>query len=506
MRRGGPLIVLTVGGQMEIVEKAVNPKVLRWFESRGISHETVLRGGIYSGMHLQNGDANKWEVVPDDKGEVIVYPYLWKEKVVNEKYRAAGKKFYQKLNGVKTFWNADILDDPALQDSKNALIITEGENDALAAMEAGFPFVVSVPDGAPPAKQGFIEDFDVGNVKFSYIAFEWASLQKIKRITIATDNDEPGKRLAEELVRRLGRVRCNFITYPPNCKDLNEVLVNLGVDGVKDALSGGVKPYPISGVYTFKELPPEPELEPLGTGWGRLNDFIKPFYPAFMVVTGLAGAGKSTWTNQLVAQMSIDHDIKVAIASFEMRINPFVTDTLFAVHRERRKTREADPVEWINSNFVFIAPEPGDENDNFNIDWLVEKAQAAVIRHGIRILVIDPWNEIEHAVARRENFSDYTGRAIRALKRFGREFDCLVIVVAHPSKKGAEKQPEEITLYDISDSAHFANKADFGVVISRVGNSYETNVMIKKVRYQPLTGVPGTCFLTFSQSKKTFSQ
>ena len=102
-----------------------------------------------------------------------------------------------------------------------------------------------------------------------------------------------------------------------------------------------------------------------------------------------------------------------------------------------------------------------------------------------------------------------TRRAIRALKRFGREFDVLVIVVAHPSKSGAQKAPEEITLYDVSDSAHFANKADFGVVLSRVNGTapgYEqSQVMIKKVRYQPLTGNLGTVFLNYNTHTRTFS-
>jgi hypothetical protein len=30
------------------------------------------------------------------------------------------------------------------------------------------------------------------------------------------------------------------------------------------------------------------------------------------------------------------------------------------------------------------------------IDWILEKARAAVLRHGVRGLVIDPYNEVEH--------------------------------------------------------------------------------------------------------------
>ena len=53
----------------------------------------------------------------------------------------------------------------------------------------------------------------------------------------ATDGDEPGWRLAQELARRLGRARCAFVTYPQGCKDLNEALEKYGVRGVAACFS-----------------------------------------------------------------------------------------------------------------------------------------------------------------------------------------------------------------------------------------------------------------------------
>lgn len=508
---------------MEDVE--INPKVLEWFEKRGINGETVIRTGIYSGKRITTG--NKWEIHPDKNGEVICYPYLIGGKEVNTKYRNLGtKEFYQREGGLKVFWNQDILNDPSLQDGSKTLVITEGENDALAVMDAGYPFVVSVPDGAPAAKGEMPEGDDIDprtDKKFSYVAGAWIALKKIKKIIIAADNDEPGIRLADELVRRLGRVRCLFVHYPPECKDFNDVLVQHGPEDVLEIIESA-KEYPVSSVYRFNELPPEPPLEPLSTGWGRLDHLIKPFFPALMVVTGPANSGKSTWTNQLVAQMNIHHGCKVAIASFEMRINPFVSNSLVAVHREIGSKRQ-NSLQWLNDNFAFIAPEPDNENEQFDVDWLLEKAAMAVIRYGIRILVIDPWNEIEHAIGKRESVTDYTGRAIRALKRFGRKFGVLVIVVAHPSKAGALKaaradnirkikeknpdyaeEPERLSLYDISDTAHFANKADFGVVLTRIGRGLVTEVSIVKVRYQPESGTIGETTISYDPKDRVFGQ
>jgi hypothetical protein len=43
----------------------------------------------------------------------------------------------------------------------------------------------------------------------------------------------------------------------------------------------------------------------------------------------------------------------------------------------------------------------GDED--YDLDWLLERATDAALRDGIRVLVIDPWNELEHARRRDES-------------------------------------------------------------------------------------------------------
>ena len=84
---------------------------------------------------------------------------------------------------------------------------------------------------------------------------------------------------------------------------------------------------------------------------------------------------------------------------------------------------------FIDEYFRFIDADPtGREDVDFDLDWIIDKATDAVLRDGIRVLVIDPWNEVEHARRRDESVTDYIGRGIRALKRFARLFDVAVIV------------------------------------------------------------------------------
>jgi len=468
---------------------------LEWFQKRKISLKTLLLGKVYSVERYEGGEHQI-----SLEGKILAFPFIHDGKVVNIKYRAPGKRFYQS-GGEKVFWNADAINDVDVQSGANPLVICEGEIDGLSFIEAEYPFVVSCPNGAPPtvSSRNINPDDDKA---FSYIVKAWNELENVKSIIIATDNDDPGRCLAEELVRRLGRDRCKFVTYPEGCKDANDVLGKHGPKAVMQLLTQS-KPYPVSGLYTLDDLPKEPDLDPKSIGWDdRLN--LKAYYPAFMAVTGKANHGKSLWCNQLVANLAYMHGWPAAIASYEMRIRPFITRTLEGTYHS---LGGSDPVDqWINQNFVFIAPNPNADTDNFDVEWLIARATTAVIRHGIRVLLVDPWNEIDHATKRNENNNDYTGRAIRLLKRFGQEHEVLVIVVAHPNKWAiTNKTPENIDLYDISDTSHFANKADLGVTIYRIDGSNEGGAVVTKVRDQPDTGKNySRMMLTYDSMRRIF--
>ena len=124
------------------------------------------------------------------------------------------------------------------------------------------------------------------------------------------------------------------------------------------------------------------------------------------------------------------------------------------------------------------------------------------------MVLIDPFNEIEQNKKRDESTTEYIGRSIRKLKAFAMQYSVLVCVVAHPTKGSAHLDSSELGLYSIADSSHFANKADIGLIIGRVGDpkvDVMTGVYIKKIRYQPDAGKLGEVFLTFDKSTRLFS-
>jgi hypothetical protein len=75
------------------------------------------------------------------------------------------------------------------------------------------------------------------------------------------------------------------------------------------------------------------------------------------------------------------------------------------------------------------------------------------------------------------------------LEKFARKYHIHLIVAAHPTKIRRDKDGKYPvpSLYDISDSAHWANKPDVGIVINRADLSVnETTIKVAKARYQTI--------------------
>ena len=494
-----------------MTEQPFGPIAQAAFERRGINPETACRYGVFTGV----ANTEYGPVTPDAKGNVIVFPYTDHGKVVNAKYRGKDKKFWQQRGGRKTFWNADVMDDPALHEGRAALVITEGELDALSAIDSGYPFVVSVPDGAPPVPKDRAPD-DLEPIdpsadqsgKWEYLWNNRDRLKRIKRFILATDNDPPGQRLAAELRRRLNVARCSFVTYPDGCKDLNDVTMQHGPAGVSHLIATAA-PYPVRGLYRLNDYPPTEELETFVTGFAGWRDTLKVFAGEFMVVTGIPNHGKSSWVMNLVASLVSTHGWTAAVSSPEMPTVPQLRDRLRrwwckGPPAGRDERQRAD--DWIHRRFVFLDTDPtgtGENDEPFDLAWVIDRATEAVLRDGIRILVIDPWNEIEHAKDRGESTTEYIARSIRTLKRFARLYGVIVIVVAHPTKdiaaKGATRIPN---LYDIDGSAGWFNKCDHGLVIERAEG--ESTIHLLKVRFEE-TGTRGKYTMRFDAAAWRFT-
>ncbi len=452
-------------------------------EARGLDVEDLTRLGIAS--HQEHG------------GDWIVIPYQRNGATVNRKFRtiAGEKRFYQDKDGVKCFWNADAITDTTL--AAEPLIITEGELDAISAMQAGFARVVSVPDGAPQQAIGAEPD----SAKYSFVTDALDALRSVPTIILATDNDGPGVNLMNDLALRIGRAKCRYVRYPAGSKDLNDILVKHGADAVRATIANA-EWLAVRGLFIMSQLPPIAEPEALPLGHLALDQTIRIRRGDFQVVTGIPNHGKSTWINEMACRLAHRHRAVTAFFSPEQRAQVDHRRALRwwkigkpPANWSLEEITKAD--DWIDQHFVFLV---ADDDTDPTLDWVFETAAAAVIRHNATMISIDPWNELEHQRGQGMTVTEYTGQAIRDLKRFARRFNVHVCVAAHPAKLQRNKNNGEYpipTLYDISDSAHWYNKPDLGVVVHRTPDS--TIIRVEKVRYVGVNGQRGDIPVEFNK-------
>lgn len=476
-------------------EISISETIAEQLAARHIDTELAAKYGLHSRVGIGGGEA-------------LAIPFIREGKRVNRKFRTLGveKKFWQETGGVQCLWNEDCLRDDTLLEQP--LVITEGELDALSAIQAGFPRTVSVPGGAP--KEPLPED--TSKYQFVADARPLLTAERVREVIIAADGDGPGANLLHDLSHRLGRFRCKFVTYPKHpedptrrLKDLNEVLQAYGPKGVRMTLERA-QWLKVDGVYRMSELPPVPVAPIYEIGIPKLSTRYKARLGDLAVFTGIPSHGKSSVVNDICCHLVQYHELNIAFASFEQMPQRDHRRNLRTWHARKpvhycdgRELREAD--EWIDRHFSFLVP---GEDDEVTLEWMLDKAEAAVVQHGCKVVVIDPWNEMDHARDRAETLTEYTGRAIKALRRFAKKMMVHVIIVAHPSKqqkddKGEYRVP---TLYDISDSAHWYNKCDLGVVVHRYPD--HTLIRVAKSRYHDEIGVPGDEKALFQFEQRRF--
>lgn len=467
----------------------LSAKHVAMLEARGIDAERAAALGVVSSPRLG--------------GDAIAIPYLVNGQTVNHKYRtiAGPKRFEQDRDARKVFWNVDALTDATLADLP--LIVTEGELDAMVAMQCGFVRVVSVPDGAPAKTIG-----DQESTKYEFLTESESALRSVREIILAVDNDGPGVNLMHDLGIRLGKGRCRYVSYPPGCKDLNDTLLRHGPAAVTRAINEA-RWLKVTGLFRMSELPAINEAVPHDPCIGDLKRHYRLRLGDFCVVTGIPSMGKSTFVNDLACRMSTHWNWSTAFASFEQhpQIDHRRALRAWKIQKPENEFTADDYARadaWIDRRFSFIIP---DEDEECTLAWLLERMAASVIRHNVQMIVVDPWNELDHDRPGDMSLTEYVGFAIRQFKKFARKYNVHLIVVAHPAK--LQTKPDGSlpvpSLYSISDSAHWANKPDVGLVIHREKEG-DTLIKVAKSRYHEAIGKPGTIKADFSEITRRYVQ
>lgn len=482
------------------------PKADKFFSKRGISPEIVRKHNITI--------TKKFIPAVGKEVEALAFPFEKNGQIVNYKYRALHQKaFMQEKDAEKVLYGMNLVPEDATE-----LIICEGECDVMAFNEADIFNVVSVPDGAPsgPLPEGS------NKLEYMYNCMEF--LGRFKSFVLATDTDEPGEVLAEELCKILPRERCKRCEFIE--KDANEELLKQGRGPIQDTVKQA-KYVKIDGLESFAENFQEvidiyegkdEEYKTYSTGFEKLDSLWKISKGQFVVVTGYPGSGKSEFIEKVCLNLALKEGWKTVFCAFEKTAKDIMASLIPSDVGKPLETQFKDRMsisqlvgsgDKLHKYFNFIT---STFDSYVDIDYILSRAAITIDRGECDCLMIDPYNFIERCS---DNIDEtetlFVSSMLTKVIRFAKDNKVVVFFVAHPRSQGIvnEIQQKAPSLSAISGSQNWYNKADVGISIHREAfddftRSPNAMVCVTKIRHSRC-GEIGSAVLEFDKRSRRYS-
>jgi len=452
-----------------ITKLGTTTKVDGWFETRGISKQTL------NDLKVSEGE----EFMPQtgQKENAIKFNYYVGGILTNVKYRDGRKNFKLYKGAEKVFYNIDNIV------GHETCVIVEGEMDVLALHEAGITNAISVPNGAT---------LNSNNLDYLDNCIDY--FDDKSKIIIAVDSDEPGQALQRELVRRLGAEICYIATFD-DCKDANEYLLKHSAKDLVERINKA-HAVPLENVTTFNDIEDE-VTDFVRNGFKRgfqiglpnFDNIFSTYTKQFITVTGIPSSGKSDFVDQMVVGYNKEYEWKTAFAS------PENAPTFLHAHKLMRKVWGDMPnkgdiggdkwntvADHVNKNFFFI------DMERYTLESVLRKGAELVKRKGIKCLVIDPYNKVRDVDSHTEDVNRYTMEYLTKIETFAKKYDVLVFIVAHPTKmyKTQDGKIEEPTMYNIKGGGEWYDASYHGLLVHRDYDNKTTKVKVLKCKFQNL--------------------
>lgn len=462
---------------------------LAYLAGRGISEDTAIMAGLKS--------AEAYSHKAGKKVECIAFPVMRGNECRNIKYRPLElKDFLQTKGGDQTaLFNADSMT------GAETVVLTEGEMDTLAVLEAGYPCAISCPNGAPPVGAKNLEN------KLAWLEVNRAAFEAAGQVILAMDKDEPGLAFEKIVAARIGAAKCLTVDYPAGCKDANECLTRHGKSALIAALDHA-RPFPVPGIAVFSEHAGEIEAywrdrgqgNLFSTGFASLDRFCKLQPGTLNILTGIPSHGKSEFLDQLIINTIRKHGWSWAIYSpenwplpnhFQKLAEKWLGKPFFKPGSNSTwgipAMDENDVQKAITELSGKIKTLTAGEDAGDDLDGILSRVELCIRRDRIQAFVLDPWNEIEHQRPANLTETEYISKALTTCRNFARRFGVMCWIVAHPTKLQKDKATGEYpvpTTWDISGSANWRNKADVALCVWRdvEANNGTIQVHVQKIR------------------------
>lgn len=248
---------------------------------------------------------------------------------------------------------------------------------------------------------------------------------------------------------------------------------------------------PHPGLFPLSDLPQRGSVakQAFGAGWYELDAILKFYLGQFIVLTGIAGHGKSTFMLNVLLKMAIERSLRSFLYVPENESH--LREKLRLLWRGTEKQFEhfCRSQCYVQTAIPLMMKEPPHD-----LPWVLDRAYEACTRHGVEIVMIDPWNELDRAKPRDMLMTDYIGECLMLVKQFCRSVNAIVVIVAHPTKAITQTGNRVVSLADIEGSMNWYNKCDNGLIVVREAGN-RAKVISAKVREIGAGKIGSCCFM-----------
>jgi replicative DNA helicase len=416
----------------------------------GLSVITKAQDFLKIQRNLSDETIRKFDLGFDVVNQRISIPETKNREIINIAYRFINneeKVKYLKEKGCENWiFNENGLDTAR---EKGGILIVSNQFDAMSAYQAGFKNVVSVPVGKDGVGS-WIELFDA-----------------IPNIYICFENTKVGKKMGIEFADRLGMDKCNEVTLPEDCKDLNDYFRKFDGDSFRGVLKKA-RPY---YKYTYSGL-----ADIISKLREKKEEFIKfnciPHveweYGTTGVLSGVTNIGKTSVALNIANEL-VDMGVGVLVIPIERGIETAGKRFLQVRYKKTKdELRNIGEEEWnkiipdvIELPIYFSNPKPQ------NLEEVIIKSKKLF---NVKFIIID---HLDLLVRKSDgkNYNVEMSGTIQNICRIGQENNMTNIVIHHIKKQeGVGSVPKKPSLNDLKGSGSVKDDPEIVVMLSEPDN------------------------------------
>lgn len=474
---------------------------------RGIKDEVLQ----YFGVRTEYSESN--ESGESEEVQAVYYPVTYEGKLSGYKVRKHPKTF---SSIGRTGVECDLFGQFRYEQGGKVCLLVGGEHDQLAAYQMIREYQVSKGNGhyEPPAvvSPTIGESGCTKQIQKNYSFFD-----KFEKIIVAFDNDDAGEKATEKIMSALPKNK--VFVMQMRFKDPNKYLLEgESQKFIRDYYEA--KKYVPAGIVGSNELYSK-LLESVNVKKITLPPFMSKLdemigsidLGSIGVLAAGTGAGKTSFTNELVYHWLFNSPYKIGIVSLELTCGQYA-QALLSRHVAQKIAKIRDPDEKLKflsqQNVIDKADElfkDSEGNDRFvviderdgSVEVLQEKIEEMIISCECKVIIADPISDIFDSLT-----IDQQALFMKWQKSMVKNYNVTFINIAHIRKGSSNKEaassgsfvPEEA----ITGSSTLIKSASWVVMLQRdkyaedeiVRNT--THVTLTKNRSQGTTGKAGSIY------------